>query len=163
MIGDRWTEDQPPGTAGPLTSASIATGPKAPKVTDCRGANPGLFREALWGGVAPCCRDCSLHRFLADGLKVHAGGAPASPRAFYRHKHVGTVLRVVVLLLGRELDHPPALGRISERGEYLSAHAKIRMVHVGVLRRLRKSKGHAAKIIGGHGVRSPGKDVRTLT
>ncbi len=54
------------------------------------------------------------------------------------------------MLLRRELHHPPAFGGIAEGGEDLSAYAKIRMVHVSVLGRLRKNKNQAAKIIGGH-------------
>ena len=55
-----------------------------------------------------------------------------------------------MLLLRRELDHPPTCGGIAERGKNLTAHAKIRMVHVSLLFCFRKSQGQAAKIVSGH-------------
>src|ERR1700686_5175759 len=70
-----------------------------------------LFRElsceAFRGSVAPGRSDCLLQGCFADFLKVHTGSTLPSPRAFCRHENVGVVLRVVMLLLRRELDHPP--------------------------------------------------------
>ena len=109
-----------------------------------------LFGEVLGGGVAPRCRNCPLQRFLADALEMHTGSAATSPGALYRYEHIGIILGIVMLLFRRELDHPPSFGGIAERGEDLSAHAKIGMVHVSLLFCFRKSKGEAAKIIGSH-------------
>src|SRR5580658_6830082 len=109
-----------------------------------------FFHEMLGSGVAPSRGDSLSHRRFADTLEMDGCGAAAAPGAFRRHEDFGIVLREIVLLLGSELNHPPTFGGVAERGENLTVHAKIRMIHVGVLCRFRKSQGHAAKVIGGH-------------
>jgi len=77
-----------------------------------------------------------------------------------RHEHAWIVLREIMLLLRRELDHSPASGGIAERGEDLSLDAKIRVVHVSMFCGFRKSQCQAAKIVGGHeAVSTDGKCV----
>src|SRR5579863_165469 len=87
-------------------------------------------REALRSPVAPCRSDCFLHSLLARPFEIHAGRSAPPPRPLYGHKNLWFVLRKVMLLLGRELDHSPTLGGMAKRGENFPVHAEVRMVHV---------------------------------
>jgi len=116
---------------------------------------PDLLHEALWSSIAPGCRNCFLQRFLSHHLQMDAGGTAPSPGSLHWDECVGIILREIVLLLRRELDHAPTLGWIAQSGEYLSVHAKIGMVHVRTFGCFRKGKSETAKIIGSQGVSSP--------
>ena len=111
-----------------------------------------LLRKALRSGITPGCENCFLQCFPGDGLEVHAGRSAKSPGSFHWDKYVWEVFREIVLLLWREFDHAPAFCWIAESSEYLSADAKIRMVHVLTFSCFRKSKGEKAKVSGSQSV-----------
>src|ERR1700730_2672489 len=82
---------------------------------------------------------------------MHGGPAAASPSALHRLEDLPLRAHKPLLLLRRQLDHASRLVRISEsRKDLTVAHAKIRMLHVRALVRLRKTQSQAPKLFRGH-------------
>jgi hypothetical protein len=119
-----------------------------------------VFQQSFRRCIPPRRLDCLFQRFFIDALEMHGRSALSSPRSVGRNKNLWMILRKVVLLFGRELDHAPTFRGIAERGEDFSAHPKIGVVHVRMFGGLWKCESHAAKIVGGQGG-SPWK-MRTI-
>lgn len=92
-----------------------------------------LSDESPASSISPRRADPLNECVLGCGFEVDAGRAAASPRAFDGNEDFGIRLGKVMLLLGRELHHSPAVGRVAERSENPSVNAKIRMIHVRAL------------------------------
>src|SRR5260370_31174663 len=84
---------------------------------------------------------------LSDSFQAHVGAASASPRAGIWIENAWLSFDEHFLLDGCEFEHAPIFVGITERGEELSGDAKVRMVHVRLLRRFREAKGKTAKFV----------------
>ena len=62
-----------------------------------------------------------------------------------RFASFGVVLREVMLVFGRELDHSAGLVGIAESGEDLAPDSEIGMIHVPALRALGMGEGEFAE------------------
>src|SRR6266850_2261044 len=98
---------------------------------------PGGFERAAQGG-------------LSSRLQAYVRGATASPDASAGVEDRGLGFNKHLLFDRCEFDHGPAILRVAECGEDLSADAKVRMVHVDALFSFWKAEGQAAKVVGGH-------------
>src|SRR5207244_64257 len=78
--------------------------------------------------------------------------APPAPRTFDRREHARLRLDEQLLLLGRQLDHAPAVPGIAERREDFPRDTKVRVAHVRGLGCLRHAQGEASKLVSGHAV-----------
>src|SRR5579862_7797668 len=109
-----------------------------------------LLREAFGGGFSPSCHERRPQRRLRGRAQNHVGGAAASPATFYGDKDLRFGLHEGVLLFRGKLHHGQAVAGIAESRKYFSAHAEIGVLHVRLLRCLRETEGHTAKILRSH-------------
>src|SRR5437899_694231 len=93
----------------------------------------------------------TAQRRLSGSFQNHVRTASTSPCTAARVENFGLSLHEHLLLHGRELDHRPVIVGIPQRGEDLSGHAKVRVVHVGALLSFGEAQSQAAKVVAGHG------------
>lgn len=98
----------------------------------------------------PRASDCSFCNRRVGRIQPHTRAPLTSPRAFDRQKGFRTVVRQGRLLFQAELYHSPFLVGIAERGEHLSVHAKVRVLHVRTLDHVRKAERDCAELISSH-------------
>src|SRR6266446_6412843 len=113
-----------------------------------RCQSPGGFQGAAQGR-------------LSDSFQAHVGAASASPCAGTWIENARLSFDEHFLLDGCEFEHATIFFGITERGEELSGDAKVRMVHVRLLRRFREAKGKTAEVVGGHLVASADTEFYT--
>src|SRR5262249_26457822 len=82
--------------------------------------------------------------------QVDLRAAPRAPAARDGYEDGRLGPNPASLLLGRQLDHAPALVRVAERREDLPPHTEIRMAHVRRLGRLGQAERQAAESVSGH-------------
>lgn len=111
----------------------------------------GIVQQSFRSCVPPSRGKSFLQCFFIHAFEIHRCRSLPSPCSIRRHKRFWMVFCEVVLLLRRQLHHAPAFLWIAERGEDLSGHAEIGMIHVSVFGGLREGEGDTAKIVGGQG------------
>src|SRR5579871_2320736 len=118
------------------------------------GLRAGLlaFCLRLRSNVLPGGREGRFHRQLVSRRKQYIGAAAAPPSSRDRGERLRVCHNELRLLLRRELDHGPALVRVSEGREYFAADTEIGVPEVGGLHGIGQRQCKAPKIFGGHGV-----------
>src|SRR5258708_19739956 len=115
-----------------------------------RCKSPGGFQGAAQGR-------------LSDSFQAHVGAASASPCAGTWIENAWLSFDEHFLLDGCEFEHAPIFVGITERGEELSGDAKVRMVHVRLLRRFREANCKTPKFVLGHEYLSIDSKQDTIT
>src|SRR5215470_10528475 len=75
--------------------------------------------------IFPCHRQCLAHRAFPRRGQRDVRGTRAAPRTLHRHERLGLAAHEQLLLVGRELHHPPAATRVPERREDLASDAEV--------------------------------------
>ena len=92
-----------------------------------------LLKNVLWGGEAPGGEQRPANDVLTRGFQMDICGAAAAPSAVARMENGWVGPDEHLLLDGSEFHHGPAIFRVAQGGEDLSADTKIGMVHMGAL------------------------------